>query len=105
MLARRKQPGIERDLGRAPVRLGVGAGFELHQRRRLLGAGRDDAPRPMVLEAAPDETHAVCQQGRSQRIAGMALVFTAVEPESEQPAAVDRATDLQAERLGHNGPG
>ena len=74
MLARRAQPVIERDLGRPAVRFGSAAGFELDQRRRLLRPGRDDAARAVVLETARDEADAVGEQGRGQRIAGMALV-------------------------------
>src|SRR5947207_807933 len=86
---------------RAPLRPAVRfdrrAGFELNQRRRLLRPSRDDAARAMVLEAARDEPDAIGQQGGSERVAGMALIFMPIKPEVENPAAVDIAADLQAE--------
>jgi len=42
---------------------------ELHQRVGLLDAAADDAARPVVLEAAPDDTDAAGEQRRGDRIA------------------------------------
>ncbi len=99
MLARRAQPVVEGHFGGPAVGFAMGTGFELDEGRRLLCAGREDAARAVVFEAARDEAHAVGEQCRGQRIAGMALIATPVKPEVEEPAAVDEAADLEAERL------
>ena len=63
---------------------------EPHQRARLLGAGAEDAARPMVLEAPPDQPDAVGKQGGRQTVAGMALAGAAVEAKAQRPAAIDQ---------------
>ena len=52
VLARRDEPVVQLLRRRAHVGLGARAARELHQRVRLLGAGAEDAARPVVLEAA-----------------------------------------------------
>ena len=100
VLRLRDQAVVELALRRLDVRLGARLRADLHQRVRLLDAGADDAARPVVLEAAADEVHAVRQQRRGQRVAGIALVALAVEGEGERPAAVDLAAGGQAMALG-----
>ena len=79
MLARRPQPVIKDDVGGAAVGFGKAAGFELNQRRGFLRPGRKYPARPVVFEAARDKPHAIRQQCRGERVAGMALVFLPVE--------------------------
>jgi hypothetical protein len=104
MLARRLQPVIQRDVGGAAVGFGEVAGLELNQRRGLLRSRREYSARPVVLEAARDEAHAIRQQCRSERVAGVALVLLSVEGEAQNPAAVDLAAARQAKGLGHGPP-
>ena len=87
--------------GRRP-RVGlVLVAVELNDGVRLLGAGGDEPPRAVVLEAAPDQAHAVRHQGRGQRVAGVALVVPAVEAEPEPAGAIDqRSAGGQPEGLG-----
>ena len=59
------------------------------QRVRFLGAGAKHAARPVVLERASHEVHAVGEQGRGQRVAGEARVAYAVELKLDDPRAVD----------------
>src|SRR5690606_21834004 len=100
VLAGRLQP-VEQLGHRGPrVRLLPRAGAQLHQRVRLLRTGRKRSTRAVILEAAPHQPYAVCQQRRGQRIAGMALIGPAVEGEAEGAAAVDLAAG-DAVRLGH----
>src|SRR5260370_20224608 len=101
MLAGRPQAGIKRALGRPAVGSGRAAGFELNEGSGLLRPGRDDAARAVVLEAARDQPDAIGEQGRRERIPGMALIGAPVKPEVEDPEAVDRAADREAEGLGH----
>ena len=98
------QAVVELDLGRAQVRLGARPGFQLNERVGLLGAGREDASRPVVLEAAPDQHDAVGQERRGQRIAGETRIGAAVEGEPERTGAVDPATFASAHRLRAHAP-
>ncbi len=101
VLARGDETGVELDLRGARVGLGARAARELHQRVGLVGARGGDAARPVVLEAAGDEMHAVGEQRRGERVARAALVADAVELERERRRAVDEAAFRQAERLRH----
>ncbi len=100
VLALRHQPVIQLDHGGAGVGLVPPAGPQLDQRVRLLRPGGEDAARPVVLEAAADQPDAVGQQGRGQRVAGMAFVALPVEPEAEPRRPVDQPALGQAMR-GH----
>src|SRR5258705_8032897 len=91
MLARRAQPVVKSDVGGAAIGFGIGTTFELNQRRGFLRPGRKDAARAVVFEAARDEAHAIRQQRRSQRVAGMAVIFLPVEGEAQNLATVDLA--------------
>ena len=52
------------------VRARIGA--DLHERRRILAAGRQDAARAMILERARHHVLAVREQRRGERVARMA---------------------------------
>ena len=70
VLALRDQAVMERDGGRAHVRIGRGLPrVQLDQRVRLLRPRGQDAARSVVLEAAADHMDAVRQQGGGQRVA------------------------------------
>ncbi len=88
-------------LGGGGARIGLSAGAlpQLDERVRLLRAGREDAPRPVILERAPDQMHPVRQQRRCQRVARMPAVPAAVEGERKQPIALDETAGRQARRL------
>jgi hypothetical protein len=83
------QAGVHFDLRGLQVGHGDIAPFQLDHRIRLFRAGADDAARSAVLEAAADHAHAVCQQRRGQRIAGITLVWLAVEGERQGLVAPD----------------
>ena len=57
----------------------LGVVAHAHQRIRLFAAGRVDAARPVVFEAARDQVHAVGEQRRGERVAAIASVGDAVE--------------------------
>ena len=97
---RRDQTVEQRLLGRPDVRHGPRRIVpELHHRVRLLDAGRDDAARPGVLEAAPDDVDAVGEQRRGERVAAVALQATPGERERQRPAAIDAPARGQAVAL------
>ncbi len=98
------QPVVERHLGRARVRHGGGAGFELHDRVGLLDAARDDAARTVVFPAPRDDMDAVGEQRGGERVAHVPLVALAVEREMEPRAAVDATSGGQAATLRHSMP-
>lgn len=99
--ARRDEPLIQLDLGRARVRHRVRAGFELHDGVRLVDARRHDPARTVVLEAARDEVHAVGEQRRRERVALEALIRAAVEREGERLCAVDAPACAESVFLAH----
>ena len=101
MLAGRAQPVVKLDVGGAPVGLGEGAGFQLHQRRGFLRPGRQDAARAVIFEAAADQPYAIRQESRGQRVARMALILAVVETETQSLLAVDSAAARQTEGLRH----
>ena len=63
-------------------RLARRVALDRDQRVRLLGAGRQDAARPVILERAADEMHAIGEQRRGQRVARHAGIRLAVEGEA-----------------------
>src|SRR5262249_22460683 len=77
---------------------------EPDQRRWFLHSRGKNPPRAMELEAARDQPHAVRQQRRGQRVAGMTLVFLAVKTEADRPVAIDTPAMRKAEGLGHGSP-
>src|SRR5690606_8629439 len=74
------------DVGFAPCGI-----TQTHQSVRFVRAQPHDPSRTMEFEAATDQQHAVCQQGRRQCIALIALEGTTVEPKTQRLAAVDAA--------------
>ncbi len=103
ILAEGLQSSVELDLRRPQIGLGAHAGSQLNQSIGFLGAAREDPPRPVVLEAAPDKMNAVGEQGRSERITGITGVLFAVETESQWPIAIDApAGGCSTELPGHD---
>ena len=100
VLAARFQPVEQFGDGRPCVRLPVRAAAQLDQRVGLFRTGGEDAAGPMVFEAPADQPDPVGEQGRGQRVAGMAGQPAAVEPEIEAAAPVDQAA-VEAERPAH----
>ncbi len=82
---------VQLDLGRARVGLAARAAAQFDQRVRLLGAGGEDAARPVVLERAADEADAVGDERRGERVARAAVHGDAVEGERVRRRAVDQA--------------
>ena len=105
VLARRLQPLVEFRHGGAGVGLAPGAGAQFDQGVRLLRAGREDAAGPVILERAADETHAVGEQRRGQRVAVVAGEAASVEAEVARPVPIDQAAGGGAERLIGRGRG
>ena len=81
----------------------------LDQRIGLGRARRDDAARPVILEAPAISVHAIGDQGRGKRIAGMAGEVLAVEGEAKRsrrsinPPLRDEAGHV-ARRFAHRAP-
>jgi hypothetical protein len=71
----------------------------LDQGARLLGAGGHDPARPVVLEAPPDQMHAVGKERRRQRVAGVAAIGSSIEAEIQRTRAVDPAAFRQSVSL------
>ena len=105
ILAPGLEPFVELDLGRPRVRIAAPARpHELDQRVRLLGTGGHDPPRPVVLEAPPDQMDAVGEQRRGEGIAGCTLIGTAVEAERQGLRPIDPPTLRQPEATAHDSP-
>ncbi|SHW54667.1 Uncharacterised protein [Mycobacteroides abscessus subsp. abscessus] len=75
--------------------------LDLDQAAGVLGPRRGEAAGPPHLDARGDVMHAVRQQRRGQRFAGVAGVFLAVESEGVQRIPVDTTTGFGAEKSGH----
>jgi hypothetical protein len=58
----------------------------------------------VILEAAPDQTHAIGKQGRSERITRIALIALAVKGEVDARATINLAAIGITEGLGHELP-
>ena len=80
--------------GRRPDVGLVVVAVELHDGVGLLGAGRDDPPRAVVLEAAPDQPHPIGDQRRCERVAGVAFAFPPVESEPKPGRTIDEGPAL-----------
>ena len=89
------------DRGRARVGLLARPAAQFDDRVGLLRTGGQDAARPMVLEAAPDQVHAVGEQRRGQRVALVSLVGFAVEGETDRVVAIDMTATDGAKLLRH----
>ena len=85
----RLQPVDQLDLGGLQVGDQVRPLADLHDRVGLLAPAADEAARPVQLEAAADDAHAVGQQRRGERVALAAVVLAAVEPERQRARALD----------------
>src|SRR5581483_4106159 len=97
VLARGSKALMELHLRCAEVRrLAPAAAIDRDQRVRLLGASRNDAARPVILERAADQVDAVGEQRRSQRVAGEAGERDTIEGEAERLFAVDAAAGRRA---------
>ena len=59
---------------------------------RFLDARGHDPPRPVELETAPDDTHAIGDEGRRQGVARMPGQGPTVESEAQGPGSVDPPT-------------
>src|SRR3546814_1589571 len=64
--------------------------------RSLFDTGREQAARPVVLEAAAVEVDAAGEQGRGEGVAGKAAVAFAVEGEGEGPRSEEHTSELQS---------
>ena len=60
---------VELDPGRLQVRLGPGSCADAHEGIGFFRSGSEDPAPAVILEAAPDEPHAVRQQRRGERVA------------------------------------
>ena len=92
ILARRGKPVIKLD-GRGPgVRLAPRTRPQFDQRVRLLGPRRQDSARTMIFERTADQTHAVGEESRGERIALEARELLAVEAEADGLRPIDHST-------------
>ena len=81
----------QRNLRRFQIGFGVIALTQPHQRVGFFGSGGHDPTRAMILEAAPDQLDAVGQQGRGQRVAGMAAIFAPVKPKAQAARPINQS--------------
>ncbi len=80
------------------------AAADLQERVNLLGAGAEDAARPVVLETARHHRDAVGHERRGQRVAGTPLEAGPVEGEIDGARTVDAPALGQALALGAHLP-
>src|SRR5205823_4248041 len=73
------------------------------QRVRFVRARAQNAARPVVLERAPNQMHAVGEQRRGKRVPCEPLVAASVEAEAERAGAVDSAAFRRTETRAHAG--
>ena len=86
---------------RAHVRGAASARSHIDDRVRLLHATAEGAARTVELEAAPDESHAVCEQCGGERIAAEATEGAPIEGEAEGPRPVDPRASGCLEAMTH----
>ncbi|CFP56572.1 Uncharacterised protein [Bordetella pertussis] len=86
---------------RPGVRVGLALLQDVDQRIHFLDACGIDAARPVILETPADQMHAVCQQRRGKRVAVVALILNAVEPECQRTTTVDQSAMIQPILLRH----
>ena len=60
-----------------------------HQGVRLLGTGGENTPRPVILERASGQMHAIGEQGRGERVAREPFIRSAIEGKAQTLMAVD----------------
>ena len=89
------------EIGRDPPAHAPAPAIDGDQGVRLLRPGRQNAARAMVFERAPEEVHAVRQQGRRQRVTFESRVVSAVETKADFVAPDDAAAGVQAIWLAH----
>ncbi len=84
-------------LGSRRFRIGFAARAraQLDERVRFFRARRQDAARAVILERSADQTDAVGEKRRGERVAGVARVRDAVEREVERLRAIDQTAILQ----------
>ena len=99
VLARGVEAIVKLDHGGARIGLAPRSRPHLDQRIRLLGAGAEDAARPVIFERAADQALAIGKQRRGERIARVAGIGLAVEGEIEAARPIDDAAGCEAERL------
>src|SRR5262249_54522870 len=98
VLAAGAQSVVQFELCRAQVRRDTPlATIERHQRVGFLRSGAEYAARPVILERASDQMHAIRQQRGGQRIAVAADIAPTIEAEAQRLAAIDAAAVSGAE--------
>ena len=102
--AGRHEALVELHQRRAHVRSAQGALAHIDQTGGFLDTAGKNPARPVQLEAAPHELHAVRQEGRRQGIAGVAAEAAAVEAEGQGLRAIHTpAPGRRKTRCGHGG--
>ena len=91
ILALGDEPFVELLRCHRHVGLAPGARADDGERVRLLRSHGVDAARPVVLEAAAEETNAIGEKRGRERVAGETLVCRSVEAERQPAGAVDAA--------------
>jgi len=89
ILALRREPVVELDLGRPRVRFAPRPGAQFDERIRLFRPGGEQAARAVILERPAEQPHAGGEQGGGEGVAGEAPVCPPVERERELAPAVD----------------
>ena len=103
VLTARAQALVEKQIGGAGIGLEAAIDPDADQGARLFNAGGENAPGPMVFEAAPHKADAVGQQGRGQGVTRMPLKLDPVKAEGEGFGPVDQPAG-RATRAGHSPP-
>src|SRR4029077_4319318 len=90
VLAFRLEPFVQLELCRAHVRR-VARRIAAYSDERvgLFRACGEHAPRPVVLEGAPHEMHAIGKERRGERVTRKAVIAHTIEPEGQRAGAVD----------------
>ncbi len=101
ILAGGGQPVIQIHHSGAGIGFRARSCFQLNQGIGLFGSGAHNAARAVVFEAAPDQLHAIGQQGRGQRVTTIARVTLPIIGEGQFLAAVQPAFVGQAIGLAH----
>ena len=89
VLARRPKAIVDLDLRRPCIRLPRSAGSELDERVGLLGTIGDHSAGAVILEAAPEQAHAVGEKRGGECVTGEARVPFVVEREVHRLCAID----------------
>ena len=100
ILAAGDQPVKQLDRGGAAIGLLRGALAQLHQCIRFFGSCGKDAAWPVVFKGSANQLHAICQQCRRQRVAGISGQVAIVPAKGQGMAAINLAA-INASRLRH----